>query len=75
MVRALPSEEWPASASANSAQPRGFLFWNWTRAGPTALAEMDPLCRNCGDAVHPLMTKSDRYEPMRKIAHPGEKIV
>jgi hypothetical protein len=26
----------PASASANSAQPRWFLFWNWTRARPTA---------------------------------------
>src|SRR5580693_9174736 len=36
MVRALPREEWPASALANSAQPRGFLFWNWTRAGPAA---------------------------------------
>jgi hypothetical protein len=36
MVRALPREEWAASASANSAQPRGFLFWNWTRAGPAA---------------------------------------
>ena len=32
MVRALPSEECPASAAANSAHPRGFLFWNWTRA-------------------------------------------
>ena len=36
MVSALPSEECPASAAANSAQPRGFLFWNWTRAGPAA---------------------------------------
>ena len=36
MVSADPSAEWPASASANSAQPRGFLFWNCTRAGPRA---------------------------------------
>jgi putative proteasome-type protease len=28
-----------------------------------------------GDAVHPLMVKSDRYEPMRKIAQPSERIV
>ena len=28
-----------------------------------------------GDATHPLMTPSDRFEPMRKIAHPGERIV
>ena len=27
-IRAEPSEECPASAAANSAQPRGFLFWN-----------------------------------------------
>jgi len=26
-------------------------------------------------AAHPLMTASDRYEPMRKITHPGEKII
>ena len=28
-----------------------------------------------GDAVHPLMVKSQRYEPMRKITEPGERIV
>ena len=28
-----------------------------------------------GNAVHPLMSKSERFEVMRKIAHPGEKIV
>ena len=28
-----------------------------------------------GDATHPLMNGSARYEPMRKISHPGEKIV
>ena len=28
-----------------------------------------------GQAEHPLMTPSDRFEPMRKIAHPGERIV
>ena len=28
-----------------------------------------------GDAVHPLMIKSERYEPMRKITQPGERIV
>ena len=28
-----------------------------------------------GDAVHPLMAKSDRYEPMRKISQPNERIV
>ena len=28
-----------------------------------------------GQAEHPLMTASDRFEPMRKIAHPGERIV
>ena len=28
-----------------------------------------------GDAVHPLMVKSERYEPMRKITQPGERIV
>ena len=31
-----PRAECRASAAANSAQPRGFLFWNCTRAGPTA---------------------------------------
>lgn len=28
-----------------------------------------------GDTAHPLMTGSRRYEPMRKITHPGERIV
>ena len=28
-----------------------------------------------GDATHPLMVKSQRYEPMRKITQPGERIV
>ncbi len=28
-----------------------------------------------GDAEHPLMASSARYEPMRKITHPGERIV
>ena len=28
-----------------------------------------------GDAVHPLMVRSERYEPMRKIAQPSERIV
>jgi len=28
-----------------------------------------------GDSAHPLMTRSERYEPMRKISHPGERIV
>ncbi len=28
-----------------------------------------------GDAAHPLMTGSPRYEPMRKITNPGERIV
>ncbi len=28
-----------------------------------------------GDAAHPLMVKSARHEPMRKITHPGERIV
>jgi putative proteasome-type protease len=28
-----------------------------------------------GDATHPLLVASDRYEPMRKIHHSGEKIV
>jgi putative proteasome-type protease len=28
-----------------------------------------------GDAVHPLRTGSARHEPMRKITHPGERIV
>jgi putative proteasome-type protease len=26
-------------------------------------------------AEHPLCVPSDRYEPMRKITHPGEKII
>ena len=30
---------------------------------------------NGGDAVHPLCVRSERYEVMRKIGHPGEKIV
>lgn len=30
---------------------------------------------NRGDAAHPLCVDSPRYEPMRKITHPGEKIV
>ncbi len=28
-----------------------------------------------GDATHPLMTSSERFEPMRKIRTPGERIV
>jgi putative proteasome-type protease len=28
-----------------------------------------------GDAAHPLMVQSPRYEPMRKITNPGERIV
>jgi putative proteasome-type protease len=28
-----------------------------------------------GDTRHPLRVTSARYEPMRKITHPGEKIV
>jgi putative proteasome-type protease len=28
-----------------------------------------------GDAVHPLMARSPRYEPMRKISDPTERIV
>ena len=28
-----------------------------------------------GDAVHPLMVRSERYEPMRKITQPNERIV
>ena len=28
-----------------------------------------------GDAAHPLMVKSERYEQMRKITNPGERIV
>jgi putative proteasome-type protease len=34
----------------------------------------DPLW-NGGDSRHPLRVKSARYEPMRKVGHPGEKIV
>ena len=30
---------------------------------------------NGGDAAHPLCVRSERYEAMRKIGHPGEKIV
>jgi putative proteasome-type protease len=30
---------------------------------------------NGGDATHPLCVRSNRYEAMRKIGHPGEKIV
>ena len=30
---------------------------------------------NGGDATHPLCVRSERYEAMRKIGHPGEKIV
>jgi putative proteasome-type protease len=30
---------------------------------------------NGGDATHPLCVRSARYEAMRKIGHPGEKIV
>jgi putative proteasome-type protease len=28
-----------------------------------------------GDTAHPLMAVSTRYEPMRKVSHPGERIV
>ena len=28
-----------------------------------------------GDATHPLLSPSPRFEPMRKITHPGERIV
>jgi putative proteasome-type protease len=28
-----------------------------------------------GDTTHPLMTESRRFDPMRKITHPGERIV
>jgi putative proteasome-type protease len=28
-----------------------------------------------GDTTHPLLTPAGRYEPLRKIAHPGERII
>ncbi|MFN6995958.1 MAG: proteasome-type protease [Aquincola tertiaricarbonis] len=28
-----------------------------------------------GDSAHPMMVRSARYEPMRKITHPGERIL
>jgi putative proteasome-type protease len=28
-----------------------------------------------GDATHPLMSPLQRFDPMRKIRHPGERIV
>jgi len=28
-----------------------------------------------GETAHPLRVSSERYEPMRKIEHPSEKIV
>jgi putative proteasome-type protease len=36
---------------------------------------IDDPCWDGGDATHPLLDPSARYEPMRKITHPGEKIV
>ena len=30
---------------------------------------------NGGDTTHPLMDVESRHEPMRKITHPGERIV
>jgi putative proteasome-type protease len=35
----------------------------------------DPRWDGGGDAVHPLIVKSDRFEVMRKIRDPGERIV
>lgn len=35
----------------------------------------DPQWNGGGDAAHPLCVRSPRHEPMRKIGHPGEKIV
>ncbi len=28
-----------------------------------------------GDSAHPLLVDDGRFEPMRKITHPGERIV
>ena len=28
-----------------------------------------------GDTEHPLLVASPRHEPMRKIHHPGEKVI
>src|SRR5580693_4781451 len=36
IVLAEPKVECSARCAANSAQPRGSLFWNWTRDGPIA---------------------------------------
>ena len=54
------------------------LFEAWRAAGFTVHAVEkfghDPRWDG-GDAVHPLMVKSERYEDMRKITNPGERIV
>src|SRR5581483_1613516 len=69
MVSALPSEEWPARASANSAQPRGFLFWNWTRAGPTAYRSATLAAPSAAKAA-PVSTDSERKASARSGSAP-----
>src|SRR5262249_58272851 len=69
MVRALPREEWPASAAANSAQPRGFLFWHWTVAGPTAYPSATLAAPSAAKAAA-VRTYSARQAPNRSVPSP-----
>jgi putative proteasome-type protease len=47
----------------------------WGRRVREVFESMDDPRWDGGDAVHPLIVKSDRFEVMRKIRDPGERIV
>jgi putative proteasome-type protease len=47
----------------------------WGQRLREVFASIDDPRWDGGDTQHPLMVDSARYEPMRKIHHPGEKIV
>ncbi len=48
---------------------------NWGQKLRQVFESIDDPQWNGGQAAHPLQSTSSRYEPMRKITHPGEKIV
>ncbi len=48
---------------------------SWGQRLKQAFESIDDPQWNGGSAEHPLCTASARYEPLRKITHPGEKVV
>ncbi len=53
----------------------GMIHNTWGRRLREVFESIDDPRWDGGDAEHPLMVPSERFEPMRKIGHPGERIV